>query len=266
VPIVLDKPDGWTPLDALTALRACEPELANARLGYAGRLDPMAEGVLLVLRDDENNDAARYRALDKEYVVRVLFGFATDTYDALGLVDDERPVPTDERVRSVVVSLPGRFEQPWPPYSARRVHGRAMYYWARRGGVPGTQPPATARTLHTVAIVASGAVARSVLRTAIETRVTRVRGDFRQPEIVARWSTVLAKSGGDLPWFDLRVHCSSGTYMRSLAHRIGTQIESAAIALHIVRERVGEFRREEARKLGDATGQDGAPRSSSSAT
>ena len=53
---------------------------------YAGRLDPMASGVLLVLAGEETKNKDKYLGLDKEYDFEILFGFATDTYDILGKV------------------------------------------------------------------------------------------------------------------------------------------------------------------------------------
>ena len=70
--IAVDKPLGWTPLEAISALRLQRAEFAYMRLGFAGRLDPMAEGLLLVLCGDETRNVQSHRALDKEYEVDVL--------------------------------------------------------------------------------------------------------------------------------------------------------------------------------------------------
>ena len=51
---------------------------------YAGRLDPMASGLLIVLAGEETKNKEKYLNLDKEYLFEVLFGFKTVTYDFLG--------------------------------------------------------------------------------------------------------------------------------------------------------------------------------------
>ena len=82
------------------------------------------------------------------------------------------------------------------------------------------------------------------LRERIIQGISLVTGDFRQAEISTRWHEVLSdsslKQNAD-PVFTvirLRVHCSSGTYMRSLAHQIGTDIGSGACALSIKRTHI----------------------------
>ena len=77
----LDKPLGLTSLQALDALRAADPSLRDRRLGHAGRLDPMAEGLLTVLVGDENRDVHRLRALPKTYELDVLLGVGSDSFD-----------------------------------------------------------------------------------------------------------------------------------------------------------------------------------------
>ncbi|MCX6720304.1 MAG: hypothetical protein NTW11_00645 [Candidatus Staskawiczbacteria bacterium] len=64
------------------------PEYLNVPMTYAGRLDPMASGVLVVLAGPEIKNKEKYLALDKEYEFSILFGFSTDTYDILGKVID----------------------------------------------------------------------------------------------------------------------------------------------------------------------------------
>lgn len=52
--ISIYKPVGKTPLQMVEELRKRFPDIANEKLGFAGRLDPMAEGLLLVLIGEEN--------------------------------------------------------------------------------------------------------------------------------------------------------------------------------------------------------------------
>jgi tRNA pseudouridine55 synthase len=249
VAIAVYKPPCWTPLDAIRALRERDASLRDARLAYAGRLDPMAEGVLLLLEGDENRDAASFRALDKEYRVRVLFGFATDTDDALGCVMASDPSPRvatdafDECVRASV----GTFAQPMPAYSAARVRGRPLYWWARAGRIDEVRAPVFMRTIHAATVRSTGEIEAPALMAHIRERVSAVRGDFRQAAILEAWTRALATASGSLPWATIDVHCSSGTFMRSYARSLGEALGTRAIALEIVRERVGPYRASDAR-------------------
>ena len=79
------KKTGETPLETINRLRADKPEYQNAKITYAGRLDPLAKGALILLAGDAVYEKEKYLKLDKEYEAEILFGFETDTYDILGL-------------------------------------------------------------------------------------------------------------------------------------------------------------------------------------
>ena len=81
----IHKPLGISPLDTIKTLKENHPELKGEKMTYAGRLDPMAEGVLLILAGKTVYEKEKYLKLDKEYEGEILFGFETDTYDILGL-------------------------------------------------------------------------------------------------------------------------------------------------------------------------------------
>lgn len=86
--ITIYKKIGETPLEALTRLRESVPEYKEETLSYAGRLDPMAAGVMLVLAGDANKEREKYLNLEKDYSAEILFGISTDTYDTLGLITE----------------------------------------------------------------------------------------------------------------------------------------------------------------------------------
>ncbi len=83
--VVLEKFVGQTPLECAEAWRAEHPQYADVPLAYAGRLDPMASGKLLILIGEECKQQARYHGLDKRYEFQVLCGFSSDSGDVLGL-------------------------------------------------------------------------------------------------------------------------------------------------------------------------------------
>ena len=68
--INLNKPISITPLEAVKKFQKKNPEYKNKKIGYAGRLDPMAEGILLLLIEDINKEITKYMNLDKTYKVQ----------------------------------------------------------------------------------------------------------------------------------------------------------------------------------------------------
>lgn len=84
--IIANKRKGQTPLDVINELKNKDEKLRKLPITYAGRLDPLAEGVLILLIGDECMKKDEYLKLPKEYELTILFGFATDTYDVMGKV------------------------------------------------------------------------------------------------------------------------------------------------------------------------------------
>ena len=80
MPLYLEKPLGLSPLDLIQSL----PQEGH-KYSFAGRLDPMARGKMIVLQDEECKNQDLYCGLDKTYEFSILYGFQTDTYDVLGL-------------------------------------------------------------------------------------------------------------------------------------------------------------------------------------
>ena len=112
---------GETPLQAMEALRARDPALAGVPMVYAGRLDPMAEGVLLVLAGDDRHALPEHLRHDKRYRASFLFGVGSDTGDGLGRLDfwdGGLPPP----VTPPVSRTPDALRAPGAPQLVRYAH------------------------------------------------------------------------------------------------------------------------------------------------
>ena len=94
---VINKSLGETPLLAIQNYQRSDSALMHMPLTYAGRLDPMASGKLLVLIGEECKKREKYDGLDKEYIFEILLGFSTDTGDVLGLPKASATVMIDDR-------------------------------------------------------------------------------------------------------------------------------------------------------------------------
>ena len=81
----INKPKGLTPLEALTKLQAALPVLHQGRFTYAGRLDPLASGLLLIMDSQDVEFKELYLNLPKTYIATCIFGVKTDTGDVIGL-------------------------------------------------------------------------------------------------------------------------------------------------------------------------------------
>lgn len=247
----LYKQMGETPRECLDRLRVKRPEYAHEVLSYAGRLDPMAEGVLLCLVGSANKQRDTYLDMSKEYILDVLFGFSTDTYDILGRIMDHAD-PTTLRRSDMVQTLKefrGNYSQEYPPFSSKTVEGKSLFAWARSGALSSLVLPRRVVTVYDIELQNAYKIKEPTLLSYIETNINKIKGDFRQEEILRTWERMLKPGGArEFPCATIRISCSSGTYARSLANELGKILGVPALALHILRTRVGEYTAEKSLK------------------
>src|SRR5690349_10661953 len=99
---IVYKPVGLTPLEMINKLQSQTPELVGKKICYAGRLDPLAHGVLLLLSGEETKQREKYLSLPKTYEFEVVFGMQTDTYDVLGYLKETEIKPLQVNVNLFV--------------------------------------------------------------------------------------------------------------------------------------------------------------------
>jgi tRNA pseudouridine55 synthase len=180
------------------------------RVGHAGTLDPDATGVLLVGLGRVTRLMRFLQDVGKEYRGRIVFGVATDTLDAAGAVLERAEMSlTREQVEAAALAFVGDIEQVPPMVSALKVGGRKLYELARAG--------------------------EEVERAPRPVRIDELEVEEFVP--------------GPYPEAVVRVVCSSGTYIRSLAADMGTALGGCAHLGSLRRIRVGSFSIDEARTL-----------------
>jgi tRNA pseudouridine(55) synthase len=236
---------GETPLERLERFKKKHTEYRNVPMMYAGRLDPMAEGVLIAIAGEERFNKNEYLGLDKEYEFEILWGFFSDTFDALGKVEFVA-VPSenvDVRATEAMTRLVGTRMQPYPPFSSQTVGGKPLFQWARENGAfpPDAMPEKTV-TVHSLKLVGGRMFSRSELEAEIKARILSVHGDFRQSVALDSWKMALRAS--KMEQFTLArsiAAVSSGTYIRSIIDSIGKELGCGALAFSILRTRVGKW-------------------------
>jgi len=129
--LLVHKPPGVTSHDVVQLVRR---KLAVRRIGHTGTLDPIAEGLLILLVGPATQFQRAFQAHEKTYEAVLRLGTQTDTADADGTPTRTAPIPALERehVAQVLASFCGPLSQTPPAYSAVKVKGRPAYWWARR--------------------------------------------------------------------------------------------------------------------------------------
>jgi len=270
--LLIDKPKGITSHDVVDEVRRVTGE---RRVGHAGTLDPMATGLLIVLVGREaTKRQSEFMGLEKEYEAEITFGAVSDTYDAegeiVGAIAGEETKPssrhsgldlesdrngrqilkhppasayrrsrwragvqndgqcstlgnwppgsrdllenlTEERVEKALGQFLGAIEQRVPPYAAAKIRGKKLYEYARAGRLD-----------------------------EIELPVRKVK--VKQFELLY----FLPVQDEGLPRAGVRVVCSKGTYIRSLAHDLGQKLGVGAYLSALRRTRIGFYNIENA--------------------
>ena len=173
------------------------------RAGHLGTLDPAAAGVLPVSIGRATRLFRFAGGPDKAYRAEVIFGISTDTLDAEGRVLSVRDSTdlTEDALRHLLTGFVGEIKQVPPAFSAARVGGRRLHELARDGELREGRP-------------------RGVKIAALELL------DF----LPGRSARAL-----------IDVVCSTGTYVRVLAHDLGRAAGCGAYLGFLVRTRAGRF-------------------------
>lgn len=238
---------GETPLQALERYVAIHPEYKGVKMTYAGRLDPMAEGVLVVLTGEKNKEREAYTGLPKEYEFEFICGVETDTHDLLGKIasTSKSTMPAAEAVRAALEKYVGTFEQAYPAYSSKVVAGKQLFEYARGGTLHTITLPKHSVTVMSIELDSVRSVARDEFLQSTRSAIESVQGDFRQKEILALWEKYRETAPEKITIYKVRVSCGSGFYVRQLVSDMGRDLGMGAVTSHILRTRVGDFRLED---------------------
>lgn len=201
----VDKPKGITSFDVVRQIRR---RLGVKKVGHGGTLDPMAEGVLLILVGRATKRASELIGLDKEYRAGILLGTTTDTYDITGKIVERGDYSSIScmEVERALNKFTGEIQQVPPMYSAVKIGGRKLYQLARRGETIERSPRKI--KIHLINFLS--------------------------------WNS---------PVVTLDIHCSKGTYIRSLAYDLGRELGCGACLESLQRTAVGDYTIEDSLKL-----------------
>lgn len=239
-----------TPLQTTERFVAAHPEYEGVKMTYAGRLDPMAEGVLIVLTGEKTKERDAYTGMDKDYEFELMLGVETDTLDTLGLITSRKPteilatqaLPSVERINEFLKKYKGNTQQLYPAYSSKVVNGTPLFEYARRGVIDSVVRPSHEVTVSKLEAVSITEVSAADVRETVLSSVRAVTGDFRQKHIIEAWEGYF---GSNVPptvtVYKMSVSCGSGFYVRQLVSDLGKDLGLGAVTLSIVRTRVGPY-------------------------
>jgi tRNA pseudouridine55 synthase len=213
----------------------------RTKITFAGRLDPLASGVVVILAGDTRFRKDAYLGLPKRYTFDVVFGVSTDTGDVLGIVQDVKDAREikKESVESALASLRGVSIQRYPAFSSRTVGGKPLFEYAKQGiDVVG---PERNIEIHSISLASFTSMSFKEYADPALSKIALVKGDFRQAEIQKSWEAARGAYSITLKIAHCEAFVSSGTYIRSLAVKLGKNLGVPSLADSIRRTSVGDF-------------------------
>ena len=233
---IVYKEIGETPLQCIQRLYSTTKNTYT----YAGRLDPMAEGLLIILENEECKNAKQYHNLNKTYEYTFIVGISTDTYDCLGKITKTHYPKEDisKKVKEVISTLTQKQTLPYPPYSSKTINGIPLFEYARKNKLDTIQIPTSTVHITEHALTDIQTIDTNTLIRKITEKIKKVKGDFRQKEILQDWKNI---QNYKIQHFSATITASAGTYVRAIVHEIGRQINYPTVTTSIKRTKIGEW-------------------------
>lgn len=196
-----------------SALQKVRHLFGAAKAGHTGSLDPLATGVLPVCLGEATKFTQFLLDADKCYRATFRFGIATASGDADGevLSDDGAPTLTEAQVLAALPEFRGEIDQVPSMYSALKHQGQPLYKLAREG--------------------------------------VEIEREARQVSIFSLEMTAFRP--GEFPEADVEIHCSKGTYVRTLAEDLGKRLGCGAYVSKLHRSAAGPFDESQAISLAE---------------
>lgn len=168
------------------------------KIGHTGTLDPLASGLMLIATDEDTKFIPYIDTKDKEYIVKLKFGFISDTYDIEGKIEEfSKNKVTLKQIEEQLKILVAKEEQIPPVFSAKKVNGLRSYDLARQNKFLDLKP--------------------------IKIKVFAYK---------------ILNFDYDTQTLELQFIVSRGTYIRTLVHDLGQMLKIGAIMVELTRTKI----------------------------
>lgn len=206
--LLVNKPVG---ISSYEVIRKIKKITGIKKVGHAGVLDPLAEGLLIVgIQREYTKKLSSFLKLDKEYIATLKLGEISDTYDKNGKIikQEIKEIPSLYYIKKVLKEFIGEINQVPPVYSNKKIKGKK---------------------------------ARELIRKNKKITLPPQKVKIYKIEVL----------NYKFPYLTIKVFCSSGTYIRSLANDIGEKLKTGAILVKLIRTKIGNYSLNQAVKLAD---------------
>jgi len=219
------------------------------KISYCGKLDPMSRGIMLFLTNEYCKKQEQFLKLDKIYEFEILFGFKTDSYDILGIIEQMK-IENDLDIDSIInytQSLIGKHQQYFPPFSsitAMNDEGlrKPLWWWSKYNRIHEIRIPYKEINIYSMEFISSEQKTFQDIIYTIKNKINSLKGDFRQKEIIELWEQKYKENQKQsFHVLKFKTKVSSGTYIRSIIQNIATKYNTHGVAYDINRTKLGIY-------------------------
>jgi len=136
--LLINKPLKWTSFQVVNKIRwliKSKFNIKKIKVGHAGTLDPLAEGLLIICTGKMTKKIDQFQNLDKIYTGKFFLGATTPSYDLETEVNSVKPINniSEKLISKALESFNGKITQTPPIFSAIKHKGKKLYEYARKG-------------------------------------------------------------------------------------------------------------------------------------
>ena len=214
--LLVNKPKNWTSFDVVKKTRSLlkqKYKLKKLKVGHAGTLDPLASGLLIICSGTKTKEIQMFERLDKIYVATIQLGCVTDSFDA---------------------ETPEKNHKAYMHISIEYVKKNLLKFIGQQQQLPPIY---------------------SAIKMDGERLYKKARRGDKNIKLKSRLVQIenLQLLDFQLPFIKIRIKCSKGTYIRSLAHDIGAVLGCGAYLKELIRTQIGDYKLQDAIDISELT-------------
>jgi tRNA pseudouridine(55) synthase len=241
--LIKNKKISETPLEMLQRLKKEKYIRQNSKATYAGRLDPMAQGLSIILTDKDCHHKEKFNKLDKTYQFEILQNIHTDSLDILGKIDKfeiKDKYINNIQILNFIKSLSPKYLQKYPQYSSKTFEGKQLHTLARKDIYPEIKHQVI---IQNIKYLSQREINKEELKKEIILKIQKVNGDFRQQEIIKKWLEILNlfKENYIFTIYKFEIDVESGFYIRQLVDDISINFNTPMLTFNINRIKIGKY-------------------------
>ena len=136
--LLINKPLKWTSFQVVNKIRWLIKKqygIKKIKVGHAGTLDPLAEGLLIVCTGKMTKRITEFQNLNKTYTGKFYLGATTPSFDLETKISEKKSIDhlNDDIIQQATTEFKGKILQTPPIYSAIKHKGKKLYEFARKG-------------------------------------------------------------------------------------------------------------------------------------